>query len=61
MSGLIWIQMFDTRMVFLKDFFFMKKLIKKKNSQTTKSMQNYPACKESRKMLDLYLEKSQIR
>ena len=36
-------KLFDTHKVFLKNF--LKKLILKKNQQTTK-LQNYPACKE---------------
>ena len=37
--------MFDTLLVFLKEF-FKKVDFEKKNEQTTKRMQNYPACKE---------------
>ena len=48
MSGLIWIQTFDTLMVFLKEFF--QKLIFKKSADNKKK-QNYPACKELNKYI----------
>ena len=37
-------KLFDTLMVFLKDF--LKKLIQRKKNHRQKSIQNYPACKE---------------
>ena len=38
--------MFGALMVFLKEILKKKKILKE-NQQTSKSMQNYPACKES--------------
>ena len=39
-------KLFDTLMVFLKDFFKKKLILKKRIHRRQKSMQNYPACKE---------------